>query len=137
MAHDENLVLRVRRALADEAGVSERRMFGGIAFMVDDKMALGCATPELMVRVGKERYAAALARPHVRPMDFTGKPFVGYVYVAPVGLRTAAQLRRWTRAAVDFVRTLPPPSRRKKPKPFAATRARSKAARSIKARPTP
>jgi TfoX/Sxy family transcriptional regulator of competence genes len=135
MAHDEKLVLRVRQALAAETGVSERRMFGGICFMVDDKMALGCATPELMVRVGKERYAEALAQAHVRPMDFTGKPFVGYVYVAPAGLRTAAQLARWTRAAVDFVRTLPPPRRRAKPKPFAARKLAAKA-RPVKARPT-
>jgi TfoX/Sxy family transcriptional regulator of competence genes len=131
MAHDEKLVLRVRQALAKEPGVSERRMFGGIAFMVDDKMALGCATADLMVRIGKERYPEALAEPHVRPMDFTGKAFVGYVYVAPEGLRTAAQLRRWTRAALDFVRTLPPPRRAKKPKPMPRS-----IARRVKARPT-
>jgi TfoX/Sxy family transcriptional regulator of competence genes len=131
MAHDEKLVLRVRQALANEPGVSERRMFGGIAFMVDDKMALGCATADLMVRIGKERHAEALAQAHVRPMDFTGKAFVGYVYVAPAGLRTAAQLRRWTKLALDFVRTLPPPRRRKKPKPFPSAKARA-----IRARPT-
>jgi TfoX/Sxy family transcriptional regulator of competence genes len=128
MAHDEKLVLRLRQVLANEPGVSERRMFGGIAFMIDDKMAFGTATADLMVRVGKEHYAEALAQPHVRPMDFTGKPFVGYVYVAPVGVRTAAQLRRWTRLAIDFVRTLPPPKRRK-PRPFPKAKVRARPTR--------
>ena len=117
VAHNEDLVLRVRAALADEAGISERRMFGGICFLVDGKMVLGTATSDLMVRVGKDAYAEALARPHVKPMDFTGRPLAGFVYVAPEGLRTATQLRRWIAQAVEFVRSLPPPARKKKAKP--------------------
>ena len=125
MAYDEKMAQRLREAVADEEGVSERKMFGGICWLVDGKMAFGIATGEVMVRVGKERYEEALGRAHARPMDFTGKPFVGYVFVDPAGVRTAAQLRRWTDEAVAYVRTLPA-SKKRKPKPRAFPKARGR-----------
>ena len=107
MAYDERLADRVRDVLEGDPGVSERKMFGGIAFMVDGHMACGIAGDELMLRLGPEGAEAALRRPHVRPMDFTGRPMKGMVFVAPKGLRGAA-LRRWVEAAAAFARTLPP-----------------------------
>ncbi len=107
MAYDERLADRVRDVLEGDPGVGERKMFGGIAFMVDGHMACGVAGDELMLRLGAEGAEAALRRRHVRPMDFTGRPMKGMVFVAPQGLRGAA-LRRWVEAAAAFARTLPP-----------------------------
>lgn len=83
-------------------------MFGGLAFLVGGHMCCGVLDARLMARVGPAQYAAALAAPHARPMDFTGRPLTGYVYVDPPGLRTAAQLRRWIDRCAGFVDGLPP-----------------------------
>jgi TfoX/Sxy family transcriptional regulator of competence genes len=107
MAYDEKLAERIRKALAARRDVSERKMFGGIAFMVRGHMACGIATGDLMVRVGKEGYEDALARPHARPMDFTGRPLEGYVFVAPAGIRTPAGLRFWVALACANAEALP------------------------------
>ncbi len=107
MAFDEKLANRVRDVLDVRDGVTERKMFGGLAFMVHGHMACGIAGSDLMLRLGAEGAEAALARPHVRPMDFTGTPMKGMVYVAPDGLRGVA-LRRWVEKAAAFVETLPP-----------------------------
>ena len=108
MAYDEGLAERIRDALRGRQGVSERRMFGGIAFMLDGNMALGIVCESLMARVGPLRYADALALPHVRPMDFTGKPMKGYVYVDPPGIEEDAALENWITACSAFVASLPP-----------------------------
>ncbi len=106
MADDEKLVLRIRTLTADERGVTEKRMFGGTAFLLDGKMFVGTARGELLVRVGPEAHEAALAEPGVRVMDFTGKPMKGYVFVSPKVLGTAAALRKWIRRALTFVATV-------------------------------
>ena len=77
MAYDEKLADRVRDILEGDPGVSERKMFGGLAFMVDGHMACGIAGDDLMLRLGAEGAEAALQKPHVRPMDFTGRPMKG------------------------------------------------------------
>jgi hypothetical protein len=107
VAYDEKLADRVRGALADEPSLEERKMFGGIAFMVDGHMCVGIVGAELMVRLGPEGTQDALGRPHVREMDFTGRPSRNMVFVRPPGLRTAAALRGWIDRARAFVRTLP------------------------------
>lgn len=112
MAYDERLADRVRDILVATPGFSERKMFGEIAFMVDGRMTCGIIGDELMLRLGADGAEAALRWPHVRPMDFTGRPMTGMVYVAPPGLRGTA-LRRWVEQAVAFVRTLPPKARSK------------------------
>ena len=117
MAFDEILAARVRDALTGRARLTERKMFGGIAFMLNGHMSCGLVGDDLMVRVGPEGYEDALCRPHARPMDFTGRPFTGYVYVAPAGLRTTRALRAWVERAADYVLALPPHRPRKRAKP--------------------
>jgi hypothetical protein len=107
MAYDEGLADRVRDVLAPQAGLTERKMFGGLAFMLDGHMCCGIVGSDLMLRLGVDGADATLARPHVRPMDFTGKPMSGMVFVAPEGLRGTA-LRGGVRRASAFARTLPP-----------------------------
>jgi TfoX/Sxy family transcriptional regulator of competence genes len=98
IAFDDILAARVREVLTGRARLTERKMFGGVAFLLDGHMCCGLAGDDLMLRVGPERYEEALSRPHARPMDFTGRPFTGYVYVAPAGLRTTRALRAWVDA---------------------------------------
>ena len=107
MPYDETLAARVRTALDGRDGVTERAMFGGLAFMLDRHMLCGVVGNELMLRLGREQADAALERPHVRPMDFTGRPMAAMVFVAPAGLRGAA-LRPWLDDAAAFVQMLPP-----------------------------
>jgi TfoX/Sxy family transcriptional regulator of competence genes len=106
MAYDESLAKRIRPLLADLEGVTERKMFGGLAFMLKGKMFVGIIGEDLMVRVGPDAHARALSKPHARPMDFTGRPMKGYVFVGPEGLRSREELAHWIRQAVDFVEDL-------------------------------
>lgn len=110
MAYDEAQARRIRQALAGTPGASEKRMFGGICFLLHGNMCCGLVGDTLMVRVGPEAYESSLALPHAREMDFTGKPLRGYVYVAPAGISTPATLKAWLRRATRFVATLPPKS---------------------------
>src|SRR5207244_5595632 len=87
--------------------IEERKMFGGIAVLRAGRMFLGITGDDLMVRVGPERYEESLGKPHVRPMDFTGRPMAGYVYVAPAGRRTDTALRAGVTLGARFVATLP------------------------------
>ena len=107
MAYSEHLAARVRRLL-DGRDVTEKKMFGGLAFLVGGHMAVGVLADELMVRVGPDGYADALARPHAREMDFTGKALKGFVYVAAEGVRHGSSLRAWVRRGADFAGSLPP-----------------------------
>lgn len=111
MAFDETLAERIRLALADVPELYERLMFGGIAFMLSDHMTSGVIGDELLVRLGPEGVGRALNRPHVRRMDFTGRPMRSMVLVGPEGLRDEGELERWLRAGIAFVATLPPKRR--------------------------
>ena len=108
MAYDEVLAARIRSLLAKRSDVTERKMFGGIAFMVADHMAVGVVRDDLMVRVGSDAEAAALAEPHARPMDFTGRPARGMVYVAPAGVASDADLAQWVERGAAYAASLPP-----------------------------
>lgn len=101
MAYDEALAARIREVLDARDDVVEKRMFGGVAFMVAGKMAVGVIGERLMVRVGADASAEALARPHTLPMDFTGRPMPGMVYVLCEGLRTRAMLSQWIQRGID------------------------------------
>jgi TfoX/Sxy family transcriptional regulator of competence genes len=106
MAYDEALAERVREILAERIDVTERRMFGGLAFMVGGHMACGIIGSDLMVRVGKDGYDDAIRRPHTREMDFTGRPTTSMVYVDPGGTADDRALRAWVERAVAFTDTL-------------------------------
>ena len=95
MAYDEHLATRIRRALRDSGRFTEREMFGGLAFLYQGRMCFGIVGDDLMVRVPLDEFDKALRKRHVRPMDFTGKPLKGFVYVSPRGMATAASLRAW------------------------------------------
>ena len=107
MAFDHDLAERVRELLHRRTGISERKMFGGLAFMSQGHMFVGISADTLMVRVGAANHAEALRQPGARKMDFTGKPMTGYVYVAPEAIEDESALRRWIEQALAFVRTLP------------------------------
>ena len=112
MASDETLAERIRGTLAERDDVTERNMFGGIAFMIGGHMAVGVVHDDLMVRVGPDAHDDAVERAHVRPMDFTGRPMRGFVYVAPAGVAADPDLARWVAAGVAFAASQPPKRRR-------------------------
>ena len=107
MAYNRDLADRARAALPDGEPVSERQMFGGLTFMLGDHMLCGVVKDALVVRLGPEGAGRALQQPHVRPMDFTGRPMKGMVFIDPAGLHGEA-LRQWIAAAAGYVRSLPP-----------------------------
>jgi TfoX/Sxy family transcriptional regulator of competence genes len=108
MAYDEQLAARIRAAIEPRADFSERKMFGGLAFMAHGHMYCGIIGNELMARVGVEQYADALAQPHARELGVTGKPMRGMVQIAPAGFATNESLAEWIRRGLAFVDTLPP-----------------------------
>ena len=112
MPFDERLAERIRRAMARRRNLTERKMFGGLAFMLGGNMCCGVIGEELMVRVGPDAYEEALAQPHAREMDFTGRPLRGMVYVEKPGFRTGKQLEGWLERGLAFARTLPAKSPR-------------------------
>ena len=107
MAYDENLAGRIRALLAGNPAVSERKMFGGIAFMVGGNMGCGIVRDELMVRVGPDRYDDAVGQPHARPMDFNGRPSKGMVYVGVDGFQSDSDLAGWVERGVSYAGSLP------------------------------
>ncbi|HKF78701.1 MAG TPA: TfoX/Sxy family protein [Candidatus Dormibacteraeota bacterium] len=112
MGYDRRTAERVRRVLSGRPDAVERRMVGGLSFMVSGRMCCGVTGSALMVRVGLEAYERTLAEPHVRPMEFAGRPLAGYVCVDPDGYRTDTALAAWVQRGVDFVAALPAGSRR-------------------------
>jgi TfoX/Sxy family transcriptional regulator of competence genes len=108
MAYDEEVAARIRDGLATHRAVEEKKMFGGIAFMLRGHMCIGVIDDELMVRVGPDAYEDALSRPHAREMDFTGKPITGYVYVGRAGFKSSSDLKAWIERGTKFVLGLPP-----------------------------
>jgi TfoX/Sxy family transcriptional regulator of competence genes len=107
VAYDEKLAVRIRQVLETRSDVVEKKMFGGLCFMVKGAMCCGLTKTDFMVRVGPARYDAMVAEPHARPMDFTGRAMPGMIYVDPEGLQTAASLAKWVGRGVSFVSTLP------------------------------
>ena len=107
MAFDERLAERVRTVLAARPGVAERKMFGGIAFMVGGNMCCGVVKRDLMVRVGPDQYERLLAEPGARPMDFTGRPMKGMLYVEGAALTNARTLAKWVRRGAEYADSLP------------------------------
>jgi TfoX/Sxy family transcriptional regulator of competence genes len=108
MAYNTELAHRIRAVLSDQEGVSERKMFGGLCFLINNNMACGIVKDELMVRVDKAKYGEALQLPHAREMDFTGRPMRGMIYVGVEGIATDADLAEWVGRGLAFAASLPP-----------------------------
>lgn len=107
MAYDESLATRVKEILSGTSDIAERKMFGGLAFMLSGNMCCCVTDKGLMVRVGPEGYEEALALPHAGVMDITGRPMRGWVLVPPAGLESDADLNQWVGRGADFAATLP------------------------------
>jgi TfoX/Sxy family transcriptional regulator of competence genes len=107
MPYSEALARRVRDALGHRRGLSEKKMFGGVGFLLNGNMCVGVWQNSLIARIGLDAYASALTEPHVTEFDVTGRAMKGWVMVEPDGLANYEQLRAWMERAVAFVKTLP------------------------------
>jgi TfoX/Sxy family transcriptional regulator of competence genes len=109
MAYDEDLANRIRELVGGEKGVDEKRMFGGLAFLINGNMSVAASgRGGLMVRVPPAETAKLLAREHVEPMVMAGRETRGWVRVSGDGVRTKRQLQSWVTKGVDYARSLPP-----------------------------
>jgi len=108
MAFDEGLAERVREILSERFEFQEKKMFGGLCFMLFEHMCCGIINDSLMCRVGPDEYEQCLKQKHVSEMDFTGKPMKGMVYVSAEGVAEDADLRHWLAVCWNFVMLLPP-----------------------------
>jgi TfoX/Sxy family transcriptional regulator of competence genes len=108
MAYDTNLADRVRERLARTDGVTELKMFGGWGATIHGNMAVGVLGDDLIVRVGSERYEDEIAKPGVRPFDFTGRAMTGWLYVDGTEVATSRSLTRWVQLGVSYAESLPP-----------------------------
>lgn len=106
MAYDEGLAERIREIVQDQEQVTERKMFGGLAFMVRGNMFCGIVKDDLMLRLGKDGAAEALEEPHTRDMDFTGRPMKSMVFVEPPGYESDAGLEKWVKRGLEHALTL-------------------------------
>lgn len=107
MAFSETLASRIRDALARKRNIEEKKMFGGVGFLLNGSMLVGVWKRSLIVRLGPDNYDDALLEPHVREFDITGKPMKGWVMVEPDGVEDDDPLKEWIERAVKFVKTLP------------------------------
>jgi len=111
VAYDEELANRIRELVAGEAAVTEKSMFGGLAFLVAGNMAVAASGQGgLMVRVEPEETDALLEKPHARPFEMRGREMTGWLRVDDEGVRTKRQLEPWVRRGVAYARSLPPKS---------------------------
>jgi hypothetical protein len=118
MGYDEKAAMRIRELLASRTDVAEKKMMGGLCFMVGGHMCCSASgRGGLLVRVGPDAHASVLGEPHVLPMEMRGRTMTGFVRVAPEGYRTDAALKKWVRRGVDFVASMPAksPARKKPP----------------------
>jgi TfoX/Sxy family transcriptional regulator of competence genes len=107
MAYDEQLADEIRTRIGSRTDLTEKEMFGGIAFMIGGNMAVGVSGSELMVRVGKEAHDEAEARTGARTFDLSARPMRGWISVAPEGLATEADVHRWIDQGVAYAASLP------------------------------
>jgi TfoX/Sxy family transcriptional regulator of competence genes len=107
MPYDETLAARIRLALSSSPELEEKKMFGGIGFLLNGNMACGVHKNDLIVRVGAAGYKEALSFPHTRVFDLTGRPMTGWVVVEPQGCAAEAALKAWVEKGLTFARSLP------------------------------
>ncbi len=130
---DDQLIERVRKSLAGE-NVREQKMFGGTCFMLSGNMLVGVSKRGLLVRVGKDAHHAALARPHTRPMEMTGRMMEGFIFVGPEGTKSDEDLKTWIELGRAYVDTLPPKHEKAKKPVAKKTPAKKPARKAAKSR---
>lgn len=108
MAYDEGLAERLQDYFSGRSDVVEKKMFGGIAFMLRGHMCVGIVNDTLMARVGPDQHETARKRPHASEMDFTGRPMKGFIYVSPEGFESDDDLKYWVSTCERFITALPP-----------------------------
>lgn len=108
MAYDAKLADRIRNYFSGKKNIEEKKMFGGLAFMMDGHMCVGATDHRLMARVGPRNYEKALKDMYATIMDFTGKPLNGFVYVEPEAIKSDNGLHTWIKQCEAFVSSLPP-----------------------------
>ena len=106
MAYSEKLEKRISTLLKGKRGLVIKKMFGGVCFMLKNKMIAGIVEDKLMIRCRKDDYDALLKKPHAAVMTFTGKPMKGFLYVEPAGIKTEKQLQKWLDVGVDFLKSV-------------------------------
>jgi TfoX/Sxy family transcriptional regulator of competence genes len=124
MAYDEPLANRIRQAFRGRHDITERKMFGGLAFLCRGRMCCGIVGCDLMVRVPDDEFDAVMRGRHVRPMDFTGRPLRGFVYVSAPGFRTAAALRTWLSRGERVAAEKTKPTKRRSSRPIVSSAGR-------------
>jgi TfoX/Sxy family transcriptional regulator of competence genes len=107
MPFNETIAQRIRDILKTKRGITEVKMFGGLCFMLRGNMLAAVEKDNLIIRVGKEKYQAALKKPHARPFDLTGRPLTGFIYVDKKGYLTKPALKKWIDAGLAFAHSLP------------------------------
>ena len=107
MAYDDELAERLREVFSNRLDIEEKKMFGGLAFLMNGNMCCGVIDKNVVLRLGKQGAEKALEERHTREMDFTGTPLASMVYLRPAGYKTDEDLRGWVKRAVDFTKTLP------------------------------
>ena len=107
MAYDEGLAQRVREVIAELPGYVEKKMFGGVGYMLQGNMACGVNKDDLIIRVGPDHYKEALEQPHTREFDLTGRPMKGWVVVIPEGCASDSDLQEWIAKGVSYALSLP------------------------------
>ena len=113
MAYNEKLASRINSLLKRQKGIKGKKMFGGIAYMLKDKMMCGIVKDDLMVRCLEDKYEQLLKKPHVRVMDFTGRTMKGFLYVDSAGIKTDKQLMDWLDIGIEFAHKSPPKKKKK------------------------
>ncbi|WFU42421.1 TfoX/Sxy family protein [Bradyrhizobium sp. CB82] len=136
MAYDETTAARVRKLLAGQRYVAEKKMMGGLCFMVNNTM---CCTVSgrggMLIRVGPEAHARMLQEPHASPMEMRGRIMTGFVRVAPEGYQIDAELKKWVKRGLDFVAAMPAKTAARKTPPRKAASAKAKITAKPKAPP--
>ncbi len=114
MAYDEKLAQRITNLLKPHKGVVEKKMFGGIAYILKDKMFCGIIKNELIVRVPAGDFENYLKKPHARIMDFAGRPMRGFLYIERNGIKTDKQLMKWIETGIEYIKKSPPKKKKTK-----------------------
>jgi len=110
---NEELVSLVRQTIGPRQDIAEKRMFGGVAFLLEGKMTCGVVGDDLMLRISPEDFDAALGKDHIRPMDFTGRPMRGFLYLSREGWENHKTRKLWVDGGIAYAASLPAKKPRK------------------------